>query len=262
MKNHLQNKYNIPILEKGMEVIELIAQHSNGLTIQEMVNALAHSKTSIYRIVCSLEEMGYLRKNPETNSFSITKKLFRIGLSSLGTTTIIEHAYGPMRRLRDELRETVVLGTLMGTKIVILEQVIGSHHFSFILKPGMGVCLHASAPGKAIMANVSVQERDEILGKIEFTAFTENTITNSIDYIKELSKVKECGYGIDMGEELTGVRCIGAPIFNQAGKVAAAIWITGPAERLSNEAIRDYSKTVVACANEISEKMGFIQEKE
>lgn len=255
-----QNKYHIPILEKGMQVIELIAQNEKGLTVQSLVNSLNHSKTSIYRIVCSLEEMGYLRKNQETNSFSITKKLFKIGLSSLGTTTIIEHAYDPMRRLRDELRETVVLGTLMGTKIVILEQVIGSHHFSFILKPGMGVCLHASAPGKAMMANISEQERDEILSKIEYTSYTENTITNTDDYIQELTKVKNCGYGLDMGEELTGVRCIGAPIFNQAGKVAAAIWITGPAERLSNEAIRDYSNTVISCANEISEKMGFIQE--
>lgn len=260
MATTIQNKYHIPILEKGMQVIELIAKHQKGLTVQEMVNSLEYSKTSIYRIVCSLEEMGYLRKSAESNSFSITKKLFKIGLSSLGTTTIIEHAYDPMRRLRDELRETVVLGTLMGTKIVILEQVIGSHHFSFILKPGMGVCLHASAPGKSMMAHIGEEERDEILSKIEYIPFTDNTITNTPDYIKEIKQVKSCGYGLDMGEELTGVRCIGAPIFNQAGKVAAAIWITGPAERLSDEAIKDYSKTVVACANEVSEKMGFIQE--
>lgn len=259
MKTTSQNKYNIPILEKGMEVIELIAQHPKGLTIQEMVNLLDHSKTSIYRIVCSLEEMGYLRKNKQSNSFSITKKLFKIGLSSLGTTTIIEHSYNPMRRLRDKVRETVVLGTLMGTKIVILEQVIGSHHFSFILKPGMGVCLHASAPGKVFMANIDVWERDEILSKIEFTKFTAKTISNTADYIKELERVKTCGYGLDKGEELSGVRCIGAPIYNQAGKIAASVWMSGPAERLSDEAIVEYSKEVVACANEISEKMGFIR---
>lgn len=255
-----QNKYHIPILEKGMQVIELIAQHPKGLTVQEMVNSLEHSKTSIYRIVCSLEEMGFLLKNKETNSFSITKKLFKIGLSSLGTTTILEHAYEPMRRLRDELRETVVLGTLMGSKIMILEQVIGSHHFSFILKPGMGVCLHASAPGKAMMANLCEEERNEIISKIEFTPFTENTISNKEDYLAELKQVKSCGYGLDMGEELTGVRCIGAPVFNQAGKAAATIWITGPAERLSDEAIKKYSRQVVSCADEISAKMGFVKE--
>jgi DNA-binding IclR family transcriptional regulator len=242
-----------------MELIELIAQHPEGLTIQELVNLLGHSKTSVYRIICSLEEMGYLRKNQLKGTFSLTRKMFKIGLSTIGTTTIIEHSYEPMRRLRDKLRETVVLGTLMGTKIVILEQVIGSHHFSFILKPGMGVCLHASAPGKAFLANIEDWERDEIISKIELTRFTDKTITNSSDFLLELEKVKICGYGIDMGEELSGVRCIGAPIFNLAGKIAASIWISGPAERLSDESIDEIGKEVVACANEISEKIGYIK---
>jgi len=254
-----ENKYNIPILSKGMELIELIAQHPQGLTIQNMVNILGHSKTSIYRIVCSLEEMGYLLKDLQLGSFTLTRKMFKIGLSTLGTTTIIEHAYDPMRRLRDKLKETVVLGTLMGTKIAILEQIIGSHHFSFILKPGIGVCLHASAPGKSFLANIENWERDEILSKIELTSFTNKTITNIPDFLLELEHVKECGYGLDMGEELSGVRCIGAPVFNFAGKVAASIWITGPAERLSDESIKPYSLEVVACANEISEKLGYVK---
>jgi DNA-binding IclR family transcriptional regulator len=259
MEPSSQNKYNIPILAKGMELIELIAQHPQGLSIQEIVNILGHSKTSIYRIICSLEEMGYLRKNLQKGTFSLTRKMFKIGLSTIGTTTIIEHSYEPMRRLRDKLRETVVLGTLMGTKIVILEQVIGSHHFSFILKPGMGVCLHASAPGKAFLANIDDWERDEILSKIELTRYTDRTITNKADFLTELDRVKACGYGVDMGEELSGVRCIGAPVFNLAGKIAASIWISGPAERLSDASIDEVGQEVVACANEISEKMGFIK---
>jgi len=259
MEPSSQNKYNIPILAKGMELIELIAQHPQGLSIQEIVNILGHSKTSIYRIICSLEEMGYLRKNLQKGTFTLTRKMFKIGLSTIGTTTIIEHSYEPMRRLRDKLRETVVLGTLMGTKIVILEQVIGSHHFSFILKPGMGVCLHASAPGKAFLANIDDWERDEILSKIELTRYTDRTITSKPDFLRELDRVKACGYGVDMGEELSGVRCIGAPVFNLAGKIAASIWISGPAERLSDASIEEVGQEVVACANEISEKMGFIK---
>ncbi|MEI6678934.1 MAG: IclR family transcriptional regulator [Mariniphaga sp.] len=259
METSHQNKYNIPILAKGMELIELIAQSPKGLTIQEIVNTLGHSKTSIYRIICSLEEMGYLLKNQQSGSFSLTRKMFKIGLSTLGMTTIIEHSYEPMRRLRDKLRETVVLGTLMGTKIVILEQVIGSHHFSFILKPGMGVCLHASAPGKAFLANISDRERDEILSKIELTKYTDKTITNVPDFLVELNQVRLCGYGLDRGEELSGVRCIGAPVFNLAGKIAASIWISGPSERMMDDSLEEFSREVVACANEISEKMGFIK---
>jgi DNA-binding IclR family transcriptional regulator len=81
----------------------------------------------------------------------------------------------------------------------------------------VGVCLFASAPGKAMMANVSEQEKNEILTKIEYTPYTDNTITNTPDYLKELERVQSCGYGLDMGE------------------------------RLPNDAIKDDSKLVVAC---------------
>jgi DNA-binding IclR family transcriptional regulator len=123
----------------------------------------------------------------------------------------------------------------------------------------MGVCLHASAPGKAFLANIEDWERDEILSKIELTRFTDKTITDQPNFLLELEKVKACGYGVDMGEELSGVRCVGAPIFNLSGKIAASIWISGPAERLSDDSIDGIGQQVVTCANEISEKMGYMK---
>ena len=255
--NSSKNRYQIPILAKGMEVIERVAASSAGLTLQELVDVTGHSKTSIYRIACSLEEMGYLRKSRSTGTYSLTRKIFGIGLSTLGTTTLLEHAYHPMRRLRDALQETVVLGTLMDTQIVILEQLIGSYHFSFILKPGMGICLHASAPGKVFLAYIDDEERARLLEGLELTRFTASTLTSVPELTKELDQIKALGFAVDKGEELSGVRCIGAPLFNQAGKVAASVWISGPAERLPDSLLMEKAKCVKDCALEISEKLGF-----
>ncbi|MGE4568450.1 MAG: IclR family transcriptional regulator [Bacteroidales bacterium] len=252
-----KSRYHIPILAKGMEVIERVAASLQGLTLQELVDLTGHSKTSVYRIACSLEEMGYLRKTRTTGVYSLTRKIFGIGLSTLGTTTLLEHAYHPMRRLRDALQETVVLGTLMDSKIVILEQLIGSHHFSFILKPGMGICLHASAPGKVFLANIDENERIRLLETIELTRFTASTLTSLPELAKELQQIRTNGYAIDRGEELSGVRCIGAPVFNQAGKVAASVWISGPAERVPDSSLKEKATFVMDCALEISEKLGF-----
>lgn len=261
MASNEAGKYNIPILGKAMDLLELISENTRGLTIQEMVNATRFSKTSVYRIVCSLEEMGYLRKEEVSGKCFLTRKLFALGLSTLGTATIIEHAYEPMRRLRDQLKETVVLGTLMSDRVVILEQILGSHHFSFMLKPGMEVCLHASAPGKAILAYLDAGERDSLIDTIQFTRHNENTIISPERLREELLEVARTGYAVDWGEELTGVHCIGAPVFNQSGKVAASVWITGPAERLSDKAREDYSRDVIACADEISGKMGYVPKR-
>ena len=119
----------------------------------------------------------------------------------------------------------------------------------------MGVCMHASAPGKVFLANIDDSERDDILSKIQFTKFTNNTITNATDLLVELERVKVCGYGVDMGEELSGVRCIGAPIYNQAGIIAASVWISGPAERLSNESIQ-FLLTLTRTCGGISRMVG------
>lgn len=252
-----KSPYHIPILAKGMEVIERVAASPQGLTLQELVGHTGHSKTSVYRITCSLEEMGYLRKNRFTGAYSLTRKIFGIGLSTLGTTTLLEHAYHPMRRLRDVLHETVVLGTLMDTNIVILEQLIGSHHFSFILKPGMGICLHASAPGKVFLAYIDEAERTRLMQGLELTRFTATTLTSVPELLEELQQIKISGYAIDRGEELSGVRCIGAPVFNQAGKIAASVWLSGPAERLPDSSMGEKAGYVTDCAAEISEILGF-----
>ncbi len=257
MASATQEKYNIPILTKGMELLELLSRNPQGMTLQEMVNDLKHSKTSVYRIVCSLDKMGYLRKDEITGSFFLTRKLFGMGLASLGSASIIEHSYDPMRRLRDKLKETVVLGTIMDDKIVILEQILGSRHFSFILKSGMDICLHSSAPGKVFLAFSESDDADNMIRNINFIKFNDNTITNASALREELDKVHRSGYALDMGEELAGVRCIGAPIFNQSGQITASVWITGPAERITNDSLEEYSRDVVACAEEISGRMGY-----
>ncbi len=250
-------KYNIPILTKGMALLELLADNPKGLTIQEMVEGINHSKTSVYRMVCSLEEMGYLRKEETTGRFLHTRKLFRLGLATMGMAAITEYAYEPMRRLRDTLKETVVLGMLEKNRVVILDQVLGSHHFSFMVKPGMEICLHASAPGKVLLAYLDPAERDEILDSIEYTSYNPRTITSKEALVAELDGTRTKGFGLDWGEELAGVHCIGAPVFNPEGKVVAAIWITGPSERLSKETRDACGATVRMHADMISHKMGY-----
>ncbi len=250
-------KYNIPILTKGMELLELLADNPRGLTIQEMVESMKHSKTSVYRMVCSLGEMGYLRKEETTGRFLHTRKLFRLGLATMGMAAITEYAYEPMRRLRDALKETVVLGMLERNKVVILDQVLGSHHFSFMVKPGMEICLHASAPGKVLLAHLDPAERADILASIEYTAYNPRTITSREALEASLVETKANGFGLDWGEELAGVHCIGAPVFNPEGKVVAAIWITGPSERLSEETRDENGAKVRMYADMISHKMGY-----
>lgn len=255
-----KTKYNIPILVKGMELLEIVSQYPQGLTLAELTAMTDTPKTSLYRILCSFAEQGYLTKDEHTARFSLTHKIFGMAMSSIGGPSLLEYAYDPMRRLRDRLSETVVVGTLTENRIVILDQIIGSHHFCFTVKPGMNVCLHASAPGKAIMAFMDEHERELMLKRIEYTRYNGNTVTNRRDLLAQIGAVRRCGYALDLGEELAGVRCIGAPIFNRYGKAVAAVWITGPEGRITDGVIPSHARAIMECANEISHKLGYMNQ--
>lgn len=252
-----ENRYGIPILAKGFEILELISQREQGITLMELVAELDFPKTSIYRILCSFEHMGYLRKNPATNRFVLTAKIFGLALSTLGNTSILELSYESMLKLRDDVGESVLLGIPVGNKVVALEQVLGSHEFSFTLRPGTKVPLHTSSPGKVLAAYAEAQERQRMLDSIEYEVFNERTISNRAQMEREIDKVLACGYGVDLGEELTGVVCIAAPIFNHMGKAIASIWITGPEGRLKNRDFEKIAASVMASGQEISKKMGY-----
>ena len=257
MKQEGSNSYIVPMLVKSMELLEFLAKYHNGLTLQELVDGLQLSKTTVFRVVTTLLDMGYIGKNEDSNHFFISRKLFKLGISALGEENIVERAIEPMTRLRDEVMESVMLGVLIGDKVVLLEQILGSHAFTFSLKSGTSIHLHASAPGKVLLAAHSEVKREELIQRIDFIPFNENTITDAEQFRDELVKTKNIGYGVDVEEEIIGVYCIGAPIYNQYGDAIACVWITAPKGRLPLENFDTVGDKIKRCADQISEKLGF-----
>ena len=92
---------------------------------------------------------------------------------------------------------------------------------------------------------------------MEFSRFTPNTICSESDYRKELLKVREKGYAIDMEEEADGVICIGAPVFDYRGTPKAAIWVTGPKFRLTQERIEKTAQAVKLYSDQLSLRLGY-----
>lgn len=253
-----KQKYGVPMLSKGLDLIELLADYPSGLTVQEIVDTLSHSKTSTYRIIKSLEERGYIRKREDTNQYFLSRKFLTLGLVTLGESNIVEHSLEPMRKLRDCLKEAVMLGVLMGNEVVLLEQMLGSHSFSFILTPGTHFCLHASAPGKALLAFQEEKVREEILDSLTYETFNARTLKNAAELREELQRVRESGFATDRAEEMEGVHCVAAPVFNQFGRVVAALWTSGPSGRLTQEMLPSAGKEIVRAAQAVSANLGYV----
>ncbi|WP_139955885.1 IclR family transcriptional regulator [Flavicella sediminum] len=257
-KTEVKSTYNVPNLERGLQIIELLALHTKGLTLTEIIQMLSISKSSAFRITSTLIFKNYLQKNETTKKITLSRKMLTLGISSMNEQSIVELSIDVMRALRDELKESVMLGVILGSKGTILEQVSSSYPVKLFVEPGTQFSLHSSVGGKSILANLPKSESDAILKNANFVKFTDNTITSKKEFKEQLLEIKKEGYAIDNGEDIQGIHCVGAPIFNEYGYPVAALWITAPHGRLPHNDFHKKGKVIAKYALQISTKLGYI----
>lgn len=249
--------YLVPILHKGFELMEYLGRWPGGRTLSQALADLDFPKTTLHRLLAGLAEDGYVCLDPETGRYTLSRRLLRLGLAALGEAGLAEYALQPMRALRDRVRESVMLGVFMDNRVVLLEQVLGSHDFTFMLKPGTDFCLHASAPGKLFLAFMPGGERDAALETVDYRIFTPNTVGSRKALEAELDVIRRQGYATDAEEGMDGVNCVAAPVFNSFGEIAAVVWTSGPSGRLTRDGFAEAAVHVMGAADAVSARLGF-----
>jgi DNA-binding IclR family transcriptional regulator len=250
--------YNVPALERGLEILDLLSRQPRGLNQTEIAAQLKCPLSSVFRITMTLVDYGFLERDSETKAFRMTQKMLLVGQRALGEPDLIGQAVAVMRELRDVVKDTILLGVLNETEIIVLDQVLGTHLFRFSVNAGHRVPVYCSAPGKAILAFLPEKQRDAVIGKIKFVRHNENTIVTPEAFRHELAMVARRGYAIDRAEEYAGIYCVSSPIFDRNGYPIAAIWVTGPAQHVKPEDIPGIGKHLRDYAGRISARLGFV----
>jgi DNA-binding IclR family transcriptional regulator len=252
------SNYHVPNLTRALKIMELFPDHPEGLTTTQITSILKIPRNSVFRITATLLDHGYLIRDEETKVFQLSQKLLTMGYSALGEETLVEKSLPVMRKIRDKFKETVPLGIIHGNEGLVIEEVPGLHSFRYVLEPGRRFHLHTSAPGKALVAFLPKEEQRALVDQIKFYRFNEHTISNKKAYIKALEWVQHHGFAIDHAEEIEGMHCVSAPIFNRQGYPIAAIWITGPSYRIKEKDFSHIGVKIKSAADRISKSFGYI----
>jgi len=250
-------EYHVPNLERALHIFELLSQYPSGISISDTATKLNIPRNSAHRIMMTLAGHGYLTRDEDSKDFRLTKKLLVIGYAAFKEKKLVEYALDGMRNLRNISKETVALGVISSGEGVVIEQVSGLHMFKYVLEPGKSFHLHTAAPAKAILAFLPENERKPLIENMTFPGFNKNTITNADIYTEVLKQTHAQGFAEDIGEEYEGMYCVGAPILDQHSYPVAAIWITGPAERINPDKRDDFAIKVKDSAQKISTKLGY-----
>lgn len=250
--------FSVPSLERGMGVLELLAGHREGMGLVEIATAMGVPANSMFRIASALEQMGYLMRDGESKKFTLGRKMLVVGLGAVHERGILECSYDVLRAMRDELKETVALGTLLPEKClgVILMALDHVHDFGIRMRVGFEFELHCSAPGKAMLAFLPEAERRDLVGRMRLARHTGATLTRASELEAELARVREDGYATDREEYREGSYCVAAAVRDAFGYPVGSVWLTGMTERFPACGYKGLGARVRFYADQISGRLG------
>lgn len=218
--------YEPPLLKKVFRVIEALLECENDVRLSYISKKTGINRGTLYGILSAMEKEGYVKKNKEKKTYSISTGLVDLAKKIVKKADLAGIARPFLERLCQRFGETVFLGAIEGEHITILDVVEPSKPYKITSPPGTKLPITAGATGKVVLSFLSDEEVREILKKKGLRKYTEKTISDQEDFMKELNRVRESKYAIEFEEYMKGVWACAAPVFSD-GRPLAVVWIVG-----------------------------------
>ena len=215
---------------RTVDLFEVFAQARAPLTLSELARALDAPPSSCFNLIRALEARGYLYGVGGGKRVYPTRKLFEVADAIAAFEPIVPRVEARLDRLRDESRETVILGTRQGNRVAYLAVAEGRQTIRYISRAGELKPLHASAIGKALLMAMPLAQRAKLIGALTLPRTTERTITTAEALLADIAAAEARGWARTVGENVVDVMAVAVPLRIDSGDYAVAI--AGPIGRV------------------------------
>jgi IclR family acetate operon transcriptional repressor len=240
------------------EVLMAVAARSGGIAMAELGQHLKLPKTSLHRLLRTLEHGGFVVRSeglyrPGPESFRLAAALGQAAPSAQFPAC----ARPVLEALAESTGETVMLSIVSDklTESIYLEVIESASPLRFAMRPGNRRPLFAVASGKAMLAFQPLEQQERYLDQVEFLEFTIET-TRKTEMPALLRRVRETGVVYDRNGIVDGASAVASPVMDQHGQAFSAVSIAGPTERM--DARRgELEAQVVDAAQRVSRILGY-----
>ena len=250
-----QQSGSVQALDRGLVLLGIIAQ-ADGLSLTSIAQRAGIAASTAHRILATLKASGFVQCDDARGGYLIGVKAFKIGSAFLRNRKLVDVGRSIMRDLMQESGETTNLGIENDGYVVFVSQLESHHPIRAFHRPGASGALHASSLGKAILAALPDKAVTQILHRVGMMKFTDRTIVDPQALLVELAQVRKRGWAIDDQERSDGMRCLGAPVFNEHGEVIGALSVSGPTVRVTEERLGELGPMVKRAAADLTERIG------
>jgi len=247
---------NLKSLVKVGRILECFSTTDRTLSLGDICERTKYPKSTTHRLLASMKEVGLLDQDRERDRYRLGLKLFEFGNIVLANMDLHREARPFVEALTRLSGHVVHLAVFDGHQAVVIHRSDPSPEISIPATFIEAAPTHCTSVGKAILAfqPEPVVRRLIAMG---LKRYTENTITDPKKLELDLARTRRQGYAIDNAEHQHGVRCVGAPIRDQSGRIFAAVSVSGPVRRLDTQGTRTFANMVIHHANAISANLGY-----
>lgn len=247
--------YQVPALEKGLDILECLAEQGISLTQAQIARALGRGPNELFRMLVCLERRGYVQRDPGTGSYSLTLRLFELSHMHSPFQGLLRAAAGPMHALTETVRESCHLGVLHAGALLVLHQADSPQKLRLSVEVGATFALLHTVSGRLLLAHLPPAARAELL---RAEAGHDPLIgAQPAELDRRLDVIRARGYEEAEGETMEGVSDLAVLVGAPDGHVHAALtmaWL----KRKDGPRRSDLLPALQQCAAAIGRSAGLI----
>ena len=260
--NTVNEKYIIHTVKNAMQLLQLFTDSSPEWSLTELAKAKSLNISHTKRLINTLTEYGYLKKDPISKRYRLGLAIVRLSGVLTSTMEIYKEARPILSKLLEKYDENVHIGVLEEINVLYLDKFESLYSTRLASHIGKRNPAYCTGCGKVLLAYTPEPLQQELLRKVDeqgFEQFASNTVKTIEELKNDLDIIVKKGYALSTDELSDGFASIAVPVLDFSGEVIAAISLTGPSNKI-NSLI--HLNDLMKCSELISEKLGYIKRGE
>ena len=251
----------IRAVDRALDILLCFTIQTPQLTMTQIAEQVGMNKSTVHRLLGTLERRRFVQRNPTTGSYQLGIRLLQMAYLTLEHNDIRRYAGPYLRRLCEQHRETITFSTLDDADVVFLDVIESPQRVKLAASTGQRMPAFSTAAGKAILAHLPNEMVMRILER-GMPQFTQSTILSKETLLANLELIRQQGFSISMQEYEDGINAVAAPVLNAEGFPIAAITVAGPAYRLTQGLMLEIGPSVTETSRMIAQEIEFARGSE
>lgn len=242
-------KYLIPGLERGLQLLLLFSRQHRELSFTELHRLIDIPKATAYRVVQTLEHLGFLQRNPRNNTFALGINVLRLGFEYISGLDVVQAGQPVIEQLRDGSQCSSHLAIRDGADVIYVARVSAAGATINQVSVGTRLPAHSTSLGRMLLTGVDRAEFERIYPQATLPAG--GTVSDRESLWRMVQEDRARGYVIGESFYRHGISSIVYPVFNREQKVTAVVSIMVPVDEIPasrrerlQEQVRDAAGTI------------------